>query len=768
MAANWSLHARGFSVFPLLPRTKQPALEWGLYQTVPADPAAVALWSGWPDVNMGVATGAVSGVFVLDCDSTLARVEAEARGVPDTLTVATPRGTHFYFRHPGYPISNRAGRTWTGGAVDGWDIRGDGGFVVGPGSFFQPTAAELAKGKVPGAYTIERDAPVADAPAWLLALLPRAAVHAPAPVVEAHETSDYGRAALHHETAQLARALPGEINDQINRSAFALGQLVAGGEITHTEAWGGLMAALETLGVDGEEKAQGTAGRAWEAGQANPRAREAAPSVDAVLGVRGALTAPPPPDAPHLQAPFMPPAFPQYVGADAPQFFAGCAYVARRNEMFVPSGLMVGSSAFDAIYGGPQFALDMDGSKKTRSAWEMFRTNSQVRLPKVWDVCFRPELPAGQVVDLEGLPYLNTYVPIPTPRKAGDASPFVQHVRKMLPYGRDADYLLHWMASAVQNPGKKFQWWPVVQGVKGNGKSLLLAVMQAAIGERYSHLVRADALLKTGNQFNDWVFGKLFLGFEEIRSSEGKRDFVEIMKDTVTAKRLATEGKGKGQATTDNRANGLMLTNWDDACPIDDDERRWGIFYTAQQTEEDLHRDGMDGDYFPALYDWLNADGHAIVTHYLATLPLEAALDPARGLHRAPRTTSTLEAIGRSRGVAEQEVLDAIDAGQPGFRGGVVTSFALKALLDRIRKHVPPRKQRAFMHTLGYVTHPSLEASRGRPNNPIFDGTRPVLYFEKSSALLARSDTVDLIHGVEMVLKGDDVPAVGNVVPFRR
>ena len=785
--SDWSFYDRGFSLFPITPRTKHPAVDWECYQTERAAQPLVAYWAQTPAFNTGVATGAVSGVIVLDCDNLVARMEAERWGIPATLTVATPRGWHFYFRHPGWDVKNRAGRGWTvdldGVGVDGWDLRGDGGFVVGPGSYFVPTDVERAKGKVEGAYVVEHDAPIADAPDWLLQLTFPKQRKPNAPLNLTDTTTDYGRAALNKEIAILTSTPQGGVNQQINNSAFAIGQLVAGGEIATNEGWGALVEALHVLGVGDEEKALGTLERGWTAGMEAPRAVEHNEPVtpEQALGVRqvptGQLVAPPPPPNGQLIAPalpvdlkvrsFLPERKPQFVGGgEVWNYFEGCVYVVRRDEMFIPTGQLVGRSGFDGIYGGPQFVLDYDGAKKVRSAWEMFRQNSQVHLPKAWDICFRPELPAGQIVDIEGLPFLNIYVPLVTPRVAGDATPFVEHVHKLLPDGRDAELLLHWMASAVQNPGAKFQWWPVVQGAKGNGKSLLLRVMYRAIGERYSHQVRADSVIKTGNQFNDWIVGKLFLGFEEIRSSEGRRDFVEIMKDTVTAERLATEGKGAGQSTSDNRANGLMCTNHDDACPTDDDERRWGIFFCAQQNAEDMARDGMTSEYFENLYDWLNKGGYAIVTNYLATRPLEYALDPARGLQRAPETTSTARAVTESLGVVEQEIIDAIESGLPGFRYGIVSSLAMRALFDRLRKSIGPRRYRKIMSSVGYVTHPALETNKGRPNNPMNDGTRPTLYFAKGSSFLSINDPNELMLAVEASLSGSALPQ-GNVIPLR-
>lgn len=769
MTADWSFADRDFSVFPLTPNAKTPALDWGAFSGTRATPAQLVAWRqhNW---NMGVATGALSGVFVLDCDSLLARIEAERLGIPPTLLIRTPRGYHFYFKHPGWPVKNRGGKRWTaslpGGPFDGMDLRGDGGFVVGPGSRYVPTPDEAAAGKVAGTYAIEHDLPVADAPDWLLALtFPKEAKPASPPSV-AEETSPYGLRALHAELAILAAAVPGERNVQVNASAFAIGQLVGGGEIAQGEGWEALQEGLAALCVEDDEAMQDTARRGWEAGLSNPRAAdpENAMTPEKALGVRSTLAPAAPVD---LGRPFVPPVKPRFVGpTNIAGYFAGCVYVARRDEIFHPAGLLLGRSAFDALYSGPAFVEGDEGEKKEKSAWTAFRQNSHSEMPKAWDVCFRPELAPGTIVSIEGLPFLNTYVPVVTPRQEGDASRFVGHVRTMLPHGQDADLLLHWMASCVQNPGAKFQWWPVVQGVQGNGKSLLLDCMIAAVGERYSHKVKADSVMKTGNQFNEWIERKLFLGFEEIRTSEGRRDFVEMMKDTVTARRLSTEGKGKGQATSDNRANGMMLTNHDDAVPVDDAERRWGIFYCAQQQPEDLFRDGMTSTYFASLYDWLRDGGHAIVTHFLATMPLQASLDPARGLQRAPETTSTREAVKRSLGLVEQEILDAIEGGLHGFRGGLVTSLALRGLLDRLRRTIAPRQFRKIMASVGYEVHPTFTPNRGRPNNALSDGTLPVLYFAKNSQILAERDGSVILSHVEEILRGG--VGASNVVPFRR
>jgi hypothetical protein len=253
--------------------------------------------------------------------------------------------------------------------------------------------------------------------------------------------------------------------------------------------------------------------------------------------------------------------------------------------------------------------------------------------------------------------------------------------------------------------------------------------MAHAIGHRYTHLVNPDAMAKTGGQFNKWVQGHLFCGLEEIYVAK-RRDFLESFKTTVTNDRIAIEGKGSDQITGDNRCNGIMLTNHRDGVPINTDTRRYAIFYTAQQCEADLERDGMMGDYFPRLYDWLASGGYAIINNWLQTWVPIAEFNPA-GLGaaraRAPKTSSHVAALRESLGSAEQEVLEAIEQGQTGFRGGWVSSHYLALLLDRLHVHIAPGKRRSFMQSLGYDYHPAMP--EGRANNPILpDGVKSRLY----------------------------------------
>jgi len=427
----------------------------------------------------------------------------------------------------------------------------------------------------------------------------------------------------------------------------------------------------------------------------------------------------------------------EFMGVDGQiGHFAGCVYVRADDKVYAPDGDLLNASRFDATFGGYQFVLDPQGQKMTTSAWEAFTRNRVYKAPSCHGLCFRPEQPSGALIPEEGRVLLNTYVPIETQRLAGDAGRFTDFLAKLLPVERDRRILLSYLAAMVQNPGYKFQWWPVLQGAEGNGKSLILRCMSFAIGNRYTHLVDVQKMAKQGTGFNGWVQGNLFLGVEEIYVAD-RRDFLEAFKAYVTNDRLPVERKGVDQVTGDNRVNGLLLTNHRDGVPINIDGRRYAVFYTAQQNAADVEAAGMGGAYFPDLYDWLRGRkayaalgpnyGYAVVNSYLATYPVEAEYDPTGLCTRAPETSSTNAALVASRGRAEQEIVEAIESGRPGFAGGWVSSKAIDDLLDRIRANVPRAKRRELMATLGYEYHPHLHD--GRTNVIVQpDNAKPRLY----------------------------------------
>lgn len=445
----------------------------------------------------------------------------------------------------------------------------------------------------------------------------------------------------------------------------------------------------------------------------------------------------------------------QYLAADLQiEHFKGCAYVQDQHRIFTPTGSLLREGQFNATYGGYVFQLDDGGDKTTRKAWEAFTESQVVRFPKVETTCFKPAEPSGAIIEDEGRQLVNVFVPLTTRRVSGDPSRFLAHLNKLIPDANDREILLAYMAACVQYPGIKFQWAPVLQGTPGNGKTLFTRCIAAAIGKRYTHYPKASDLM---NKFNSWLLNKIFIGVEDIYVADHMAEMVETLKPMITGDGLEIQGKGTDQFTSfDMCANFMFNMNKKDGAKFIVNDRRYAPFFTPQQSEDDVIRDGMGGDYFPDLYNWLKGEGdyyelgagygYAVVADFLSTYEIPAHLNPATmALHRAPRTSSTDEAVSASLGTVEQEILEAVDEGRQGFAGGWISSFALDRLLHSLRRAqaIPPNKRRDLLTQLGYDWHPSL--SHGRVNNPtVTDGGKTRLFIKSGhlSANLTRPSEI--------------------------
>lgn len=167
------LAGQGFHVFPLVPAGKTPAIAGFKSKASDKVEQVKSLWSRYDaegrlqvvdDYNVGVYTGRFRDMhlLVLDVDTkegkegdvSLANLEDEHGPLPETYTVRTASGGLHYYFLTSEPVRSSASRVGKD-----LDIRGEGGYVVGPGS--------TVKG---GTYDVIRDVDMVDAPAWLVQL----------------------------------------------------------------------------------------------------------------------------------------------------------------------------------------------------------------------------------------------------------------------------------------------------------------------------------------------------------------------------------------------------------------------------------------------------------------------------------------------------------------------------------------------------------------------------------------------------------------------
>jgi hypothetical protein len=160
-AAWYAMH--GIPVFPCKPRAKEPLTRHG-FKDATTDLARVdSWWRERPDANIGIPTGAVSGLIAVDIDprnagnDSLDELFAKHGRFPDTAEQMTGGGgRHYVFKAPVVCKSKVL--------APGIDLKGDGGYIVAAPSI-HPSDAPYEWDGIAGEKALLKPA---DAPAWLL------------------------------------------------------------------------------------------------------------------------------------------------------------------------------------------------------------------------------------------------------------------------------------------------------------------------------------------------------------------------------------------------------------------------------------------------------------------------------------------------------------------------------------------------------------------------------------------------------------------------
>ena len=246
---------------------KHPLVRRGLYEATTDKRVIKEWWRGWRSANIGLATGAESGIVVIDVDLPTAFASLDRLielDLPRTLTGLTGGGgLHLVCSSSDGELGNSAGRLpGVDEDLPGVDLRANGGYIVAPPSLHRSGARY---------EWLDADRAIAPAPKWLKQ--PERTYVALGDVAGASFEGDgtaYGLAVLRDELDRLRAAQVGTRNHELNRAAFVLAQLVAGGELLESAARSSLLTVGLAVGLDEPESRQ-TIDSAFAAGLRKPR-----------------------------------------------------------------------------------------------------------------------------------------------------------------------------------------------------------------------------------------------------------------------------------------------------------------------------------------------------------------------------------------------------------------------------------------------------------------------------------------------------------------
>jgi putative DNA primase/helicase len=254
---------RGWPVFPCGP-DKQPLTAHG-FKDASTDEAQIhSWWQDYPTAAIGVDCGR-AGIVVVDQDikeKHNGRAAWRALGIDDTtaLHTRTPSGgEHAIFSD----TTNGAIHNSASKLADGIDIRAKGGYVLLPGS-------KVATGSYEAIGDWEREPGPLPKALVILLTNPTPERRPPSGAPSGNGHSAYTQAALRDELARLAQAPDGQRNDQLNRSAYSLGQLIGADLLDRLSTESQLEDTAVSIGLDLRE-AQATIKSGLESGIAKPR-----------------------------------------------------------------------------------------------------------------------------------------------------------------------------------------------------------------------------------------------------------------------------------------------------------------------------------------------------------------------------------------------------------------------------------------------------------------------------------------------------------------
>jgi len=206
---------------------------------------------------------------------------------------------------------------------------------------------------------------------------------------------------------------------------------------------------------------------------------------------------------------------------------------------------------------------------------------------------------------------------------------FLRHIRENLCCGNETYYnfVLGWMASAVQFPGRPGETAIVLRGDEGVGKSFFAENFGALFGRHFMKVSQSSHLV--GN-FNGHLQDTVLL-FADEGIYAGDRQHANVLKDLITGKTLTVERKHENTLTTPNCLHIVMASNSQWVVPAGPNARRYFVLDVASNKI-------CNGPYFKAIQEQLDNGGFKSLLYFLLNYDL-AAVD----VRTAPITAALQE-----------------------------------------------------------------------------------------------------------------------------
>lgn len=198
--------------------------------------------------------------------------------------------------------------------------------------------------------------------------------------------------------------------------------------------------------------------------------------------------------------------------------------------------------------------------------------------------------------------------------RPGDCSLFLDHLKDNICRGIEAhyDYLIGWMATAVQKPDSPGQVAVVMRGRMGTGKGVAIKGFGHLFGRHFLQVSDPKHLV---GSFNSHLRDCCVLfGDEAFYAGDVKHS--SMLKTLITEEMLTIEAKGVDAEISNNCVHLLMASNSEWVVPAGLEERRFFVLDVGNQKMQ-------NSAYFGKIAEQMKSGGQEALLHHLLTHNLE-------------------------------------------------------------------------------------------------------------------------------------------------
>lgn len=197
--------------------------------------------------------------------------------------------------------------------------------------------------------------------------------------------------------------------------------------------------------------------------------------------------------------------------------------------------------------------------------------------------------------------------------RPGDCSLFLEHVLENICNGNEGhyNYLIGWMAQAVQRPDSPGHVAVVLRGKRGTGKGVFTKIFGSLWGRHFLQISDPKHLVGSFNShLRDCV---VLFGDEAFFAGDKKHE--SVLKTLITEETLAVEAKGVDVEVSPNYVHLVLASNDDWVVPAGEDERRFLVLDVSADKLQNIH-------YFKKIGEQMANGGREALLHYLMTYDL--------------------------------------------------------------------------------------------------------------------------------------------------